>query len=268
MGRRAVSIAVFGLGEAGSAIAADLAEAGARVAGFDPAPVPDATGVRRVDTPADAVAGADVVLAITAAADAATALEQALDAIPEGALYADLATASPALKRSLDARSLARGLEFADVALMAPVPGRGLRTPALVSGRGAQRYADVLVPFGAAVEVAGGEAGLAATRKLLRSVVVKGLTAVVIEAMRAADAAGLGAETWDNVVDQITSADERLLRRLVEGTRTHSRRRLHEMEATVALLEELGVEPLMTSATVESLRRLDVDGVPPVPDVP
>jgi 3-hydroxyisobutyrate dehydrogenase-like beta-hydroxyacid dehydrogenase len=126
----------------------------------------------------------------------------------------------------------------------------------------------VLAPFGAAVEVAGGEAGLAATRKLLRSVVVKGLTAVVIEAMRAADAAGLGAETWDNVVDQITSADERLLRRLVEGTRTHSRRRLHEMEATVALLEELGVEPLMTSATVESLRRSDVDGLPSVPDVP
>jgi 3-hydroxyisobutyrate dehydrogenase-like beta-hydroxyacid dehydrogenase len=106
------------------------------------------------------------------------------------------------------------------------------------------------------VEIAGDQAGLAATRKLLRSVVVKGLTAVVTEAMRAADAAGLGDETWDNVVNQITAADEALLRRLLESTRTHSRRRLHEMEATVELLLELGIEPVMTSSTAESLRRM------------
>ena len=63
MGAPALSVAVFGLGEAGGALAADLAAAGAVVTGYDPADVPRRAGVRRADDPVDAVAGADLVLA-------------------------------------------------------------------------------------------------------------------------------------------------------------------------------------------------------------
>ncbi|HET6954170.1 MAG TPA: DUF1932 domain-containing protein, partial [Acidimicrobiales bacterium] len=203
-----------------------------------------------------------------AAADAVTALTQALDAIAPGAVYADLATAPPGLKRRLAAVAQGAGLGFADVALMAPVPGTGLRTPALASGPAARAVVAALAPLGMPVEHAGDEPGGAATRKLLRSVVMKGLAAVVVESMRAAEAAGLARETWDNIVGQVAAADEALIRRLVTGTARHAERRAHEMAAATALLSELGVEPTMTGATTAQLRRVASDPslVPELPD--
>jgi 3-hydroxyisobutyrate dehydrogenase-like beta-hydroxyacid dehydrogenase len=151
---------------------------------------------------------------------------------------------------------------------MSPVPGTGLRTPALVSGPSARELIATMAPLGMPVEHAGDEAGMAATRKLLRSVVVKGLTALVIESMRAAGAAGLVNETWDNIVGQLNAVDEALVRRLVTGTGRHAARRVHEMEAAAELLTELGVEPTMTSATTAQLRRVAADrtAVPTLPD--
>jgi 3-hydroxyisobutyrate dehydrogenase-like beta-hydroxyacid dehydrogenase len=258
---------VFGLGEAGSLLAGDLAAAGVEVHGYDPAEVATPEGVVRHHEPRAAVARAGVVLGVTAAADATTALTQALDAIPPGAVYADLATAPPALKRRLGAIARDAALGFADVALMSVVAGSGLRTPALASGPAASDFVATLVPLGMPVQHAGDEPGEAATRKLLRSVVMKGLAAVVVESMRAAEAAGLAGETWANVVGQITAADEALLRRLVTGTGRHAARRVHEMEATAALLSELGVEPTMTDATTTHLRRI-ADDPSLVPELP
>jgi len=261
-----LTVGVFGLGEAGSEIAADLARLGARVVGFDPADVDTPHGVRRVAEPATAVTGADVIVAVTAAADAPTALAQALDAMSPAAIYADLATASAELKRTLAGTAAAGDLRFVDVALMSTVPGKGVFTPQLAAGPGAEHYVGLLAPAGVPVAVAGDEAGDAATRKLLRSVAVKGVAAVLIESMRAADAAGLGGEVWGNLVEQLTGMDEAFLRRLVTGTGTHARRRLHEMEAARDLLLDLGVDPVLTAATVEHLGRVLVVGVPPLPE--
>jgi 3-hydroxyisobutyrate dehydrogenase-like beta-hydroxyacid dehydrogenase len=256
---------VFGLGEAGSLIAADLVAAGQDVRGFDPARVATPAGVERDDDPRRTVAGADIVLALTASADAPTALGQALDEIPGTAIYADLSTGSAVAKRQLAATAAARDLAFADVALMAVVLGNGLHTPALASGSGAAAFAAAMAPLGMPIEAVGDQAGDAATRKLLRSVVIKGLAALLIESMHAADAAGFAAQTWDNLVDQVTAADGVFLRRMVEGTGTHAVRRLHEMEAAADLLADLGVDPVMTRATVESLRRVIDAGLPRLP---
>jgi 3-hydroxyisobutyrate dehydrogenase-like beta-hydroxyacid dehydrogenase len=264
----ATRVCVFGLGEAGSLIAGDLATLpDVEVHGYDPAEVATPAGVVRHARPEDAVAGADLVLGVTAATDAAAAVAQALDDIPPGAIYADLATAPAGLKRSLAATAAAAGLGFTDVALMAPVQGTGLRTPALASGPAARDFVATMGRLGMPVEHAGHEPGMAATRKLLRSIVVKGLTALVVESMQAAEAAGLAAETWHNVVGQIAAADEEFVRRLVAGTGRHAARRVHEMEAAAELLAELGVEPLMTSATATRLR-LVAAGESAVPSLP
>lgn len=260
-----LTVGFFGLGEAGSLISADLASAGAAVAGYDPAPVGTPEGVRRVADPRGAVEGADLVMAATAATDAMGALTQALEEIPTGAVYADLATASPTRKQHLAAVAATRSLAFADVALMAMVPGNGLYAASLASGPGAARYAALLAPAGVPIEVVGDEPGLAATRKLLRSVVMKGLPALMIESLRAAAAAGLTDETWENLIGQITSADERFIRTLLEGTEVHSVRRTAEMEAAIELLESLGVDPVMTRATTERHRRMPDEGLPELP---
>lgn len=253
-------VCVFGLGEAGGAVAADLAAepSVAAVRGFDPDHArPTPPGVDRHDGPATAATGADLVLALTASADAGTAFDQAAETYAPGTLYADASTSSPARKLDLADRGDAIGVDVVDVALMTTVPGRGLRTPSLVSGRAADRYVATTAPWGVPVEVAGAEAGDAATRKLLRSVVMKGMAALFIEAMEAADAAGLEAETYANLADQMAAMDETWIRRLVEGTWPHATRRRHEMEASAAMLAELGVEPVMTRATVEALRRAE-----------
>lgn len=256
-------VAVFGLGEAGSLFAADLAAAGATVRGFDPAEVATPAGVVRCDDPSDAVADAEMVLALVSAADAMTAATQALDAIPDGAVYADLGTGSAGLKRELAATVEPR-LRFVDVAMMTTVPGLGVAVPSLASGSAADDYVRLMAPFGAVVEAIGPEPGVAATRKLLRSVVMKGLAGLVIEAMRAAHAAGEAEYVWGNIVHQLTVTDETFVRRLVEGTGVHHVRRLHEMEASADLLRELGIDPVMTDATVEHLRRIADHGVPPL----
>jgi 3-hydroxyisobutyrate dehydrogenase-like beta-hydroxyacid dehydrogenase len=260
-------IAVFGLGEAGSLISADLVRAGVTVTGYDPADVKTSDGVHRVDDPNDAVGEADVIMGITAQADALVAVRQALDSIRSDALYADLSTSSAGIKTDLAAIAGSRGIDFVDIALMTIVPGNGLRTPALASGKGAERYVTIFKPLGVPVEAISPVAGDAATRKLLRSVIMKGLASVVIEAMSGGHAAGCGEWLWNNIAEQLTAADEKVLSRLVTGTGIHAKRRLHEMEASMALLEELGVEPVMTRSTVESHKRVLEEGVPPVPSL-
>jgi len=244
-------IAVLGLGEAGSEIARDLVAAGADVRGYDPLG-PTVNGVRSYDSEADAVADADLVLSVNSSHDAMTALENALPGLRAGTLWADLNTASPGLKVALAERVGELGIPVVDVALMSPVPDKGLRTPMLVSGAAADRYAEILGGLGADVEVQPGPVGTAISRKLLRSVFYKGLAAAVVEALRGAEAAGCADWLRANIAAELAGFDERTVDRLVEGTRTHARRRADEMAAATEQLEELGV-PARTSAAARDL---------------
>jgi 3-hydroxyisobutyrate dehydrogenase-like beta-hydroxyacid dehydrogenase len=262
-----LKFAVFGLGEAGSLISYDLAKKGFFVSGYDPANVNTPDGVYRVDNPHDAVIDVDLIMSITAQADVFTAMNQALESIFPGTIYADLSTSSPAVKMQLASIAQSRKIEFVDIALMTIVPGHGLFTPALAAGTAAENYVSMLKPIGVPVEAISEVPGDAATRKLLRSVMMKGLASLVVEAMQAGYAAGCEEWLWKNLSDQLTSANEEVLSRLITGTQTHALRRLHEMQASIALLEELGVEPVMTRSTVESHQRVLKNGVPPIPHI-
>lgn len=265
-----LNICIFGLGEAGSLLSADLVAAGADVNGFDPAETGTPDGVERFVHPALAVRNADLVLSVTGGAEAKLAMLQSLDAIRSDALYADFSTASPSLKNELAAIAGKRELEFADVALMSSVPGQGLGTPALVAGSGAVRCASLINDLGGRMEPIDGPPGAAAAKKLLRSVMIKGTAAVLIESLEAGAAIDDIEWLWENLAAEITSADRSWLRRLVAGSKTHAQRRIHEMEAAEDMLDGLSVPAPMTRATIESLNRLlDTDPpelpFPPVP---
>ena len=260
-------VCLFGLGEAGSLLAADLIGAGAVVLAYDPADVPTPAGVARLVHPSLAVRSADLVLAATAAGDARLALLQSIDAIEAETIYADVSTAAPGVKMGLADEAIQREVPFVDVALMAMVPGHGLATPALAAGPGADRLARMLNPLGASIEPIGGLPGAASAKKLLRSVMMKGIAAVLLEAVRAGAAADDLEWLWANLVGEVEGADEGWMRRLVDGSVTHAARRLDEMEAAAGMLESLGVEPTMTRSTVASLKDLVVGGdVPDLPD--
>ncbi|MET8851521.1 DUF1932 domain-containing protein [Amycolatopsis sp. NPDC004625] len=252
------TVAVLGLGEAGGAFARDLVAAGVTVRGYDPA-VAATGGVVATGSEAEAARGADLVLSVNSSSAAIEALQAGLAGVGPGATWADLNTASPGTKRQLAALAAGRGVPFADVAIMAPVPGRGLRVPMLATGTAADTVAELLNPLGAAVEVLAGEAGLAAERKLLRSVFFKGMSAAVVEALSAARAAGC--EDWLHkiVVGELTAADAATVDRLVDGSHRHAVRRTAEMTAAAEMLAELGVRADVAIAARDQLRNLAQD---------
>jgi 3-hydroxyisobutyrate dehydrogenase-like beta-hydroxyacid dehydrogenase len=243
-----MQVAVLGLGEAGSRIAGDLVAAGCAVRAWDPQRRPD--GIPNSASDREAVDGADVVLSLTTAAHALTAAAQVAAALGAGTLYADLNTSAPRLKREL---ADVLPVPFADVALIGAVPNLGLAIPALASGAGAERFAELFRPLGMPVEVVGGRPGDAAGLKLLRSVFMKGLAATAIESLAAARAAGAEERVHADIAGVI---GEPLLERLLTGSRIHAARRVDEMEAAAAYVEELGVEPRIAAATAAWLVQL------------
>jgi 3-hydroxyisobutyrate dehydrogenase-like beta-hydroxyacid dehydrogenase len=226
-----------------------------RVRGFDPVrPAPE--GVEAAADAAAAAAGADVVVSVNAAAVALEVAETVAPVLEPGRLFADLNTAAPALKRAVATLIEARRARFADVALLRAVPDWGIGTPALVSGSGGADFAATFGHLGMPVIQVGAHAGDAAAAKLARSVFMKGLAASVGEALAAAER--LGCEEWlrRDIEATLTGADARLLRRLIEGSRVHAARRVEEMAAAVAMLDELGIEPRTAAASEAWLRSL------------
>jgi 3-hydroxyisobutyrate dehydrogenase-like beta-hydroxyacid dehydrogenase len=251
------SVTLLGLGEAGAAIAAGLVERGVVTRAWDPDSARTVAGVERAASAAEGAAAADVVLSLNAQSAALGAASSVAEVLTARHLYADLNTTSPAVKREVGAAIAPSGAAFADVALLGPVPGKGLSTPCLASGPGAARFAEIFGGLGMPVETVGGEAGEAAARKLLRSVFMKGLAAAALESLAAASAAGQ--ERWlrDEILAVLHDADGALLDRLLEGSHRHARRRADEMDAAAELVAELGLEPRVAAAARDLLRSLD-----------
>jgi 3-hydroxyisobutyrate dehydrogenase-like beta-hydroxyacid dehydrogenase len=157
-----------------------------------------------------------------------------------GAVFADLNTGTPELKAQMERDARDHDVQFADVAVLAPVPRNGVQTPLMVSGDGADAFAEFMLPTGAPVEPIGGKAGDAASRKLLRSVFMKGLAAVVLESVTAAES--VGQDTWlrQQIEVEFSGDPQQLIDRLITGSREHAERRVYEAEDAAAFLRTLG----------------------------
>jgi 3-hydroxyisobutyrate dehydrogenase-like beta-hydroxyacid dehydrogenase len=223
------------------------------VRGFDPDRDRDVPSISRVADPGLAADGCDVALSVNSARAALDAASAVLPRLPAGAIYADLNTASPALKRELAELVADAGVAFVDVALLGPIPSRGLSAPTLASGPAARAFAGLFAQVGMPVEVISDEAGDAAALKLVRSVFMKGVAAAVVESMRAAEAVGRAAWLEEEIEALIGRP---YLERALAGSRKHAARRVDEMEAARDLLLELGVEPLVATASAAQLTEL------------
>ncbi|MFD7309726.1 NAD(P)-binding domain-containing protein [Promicromonospora sp. NPDC059942] len=244
-------IAILGLGEAGSLYAAGFAAAGTRLTGYDPADSTTPPGVLRQATVADAVSEADLVLSLTGARHARSALEQAVPAMRAGACFADMNSGSPALKAELATLLGERGdLRFADVTVIGSVPEHGAATALVVSGDGAEDVRQAFAPLAAPVDVVSDRPGDAARRKLLRSMFMKSLGASVVEALAAGQAAGdldwLRGQIAGALADGVPGMD-----RLADGTTKHGERRGHEARDAAAMAAELGITATMTLAAAD-----------------
>lgn len=250
------TIAVLGLGEAGRLYARGLAHAGATVRGHDPHHWLGDRDVPQLATLADTLAGVDVALSLVSGQAAASVARDALAHMPAGSVYADLNTAAPEVKQRVAALANDRGLAMADVAVLAPVVRDGHRTPLLASGSGARQLAERLEPYEVPVDVLDGDAGDAARLRLLRSVFMKGLAALVLEGTGAARS--IGAEEWlrAQMATELGPDGANLVDRLIEGTRRHAARREHEVRAALDVVEETGQPVDMTRATLAWFERI------------
>ena len=247
---------MLGLGEAGSIYARGLAERGAEVVGFDPVVTEPPTGVLRLPSIGDAVAGADLVLSLVGARHAESVLDEALPGMSPASPFADFNTGSPAHKRGLAGAAGVARVPFADVAVMAPVPRAGIGTELLASGDGASAAATALGGLGLPIRVVGTEAGDAAGIKLVRSVFMKGLAGLVFESLTAAEAIGAADEIRTQLAAELGPDGDALVQRLLDGTRQHAARREHEMLDTRDFLLSLESPVWMTEGTIAWLRSL------------
>ena len=122
-------IAILGIGEVGSALARDLLANEVKVSGWDPNPrhIPDGI-IFAKDNP-EATIDADLILSTNLSTVAIAVAREVLPSLKAGQVYADMNTAAPEIKRQIDMHFQDSPALFADVAIMAPILPRGIRTP-------------------------------------------------------------------------------------------------------------------------------------------
>lgn len=251
-----MQIGFVGLGEAGSRYAFDAARGGHRVSGYDPAPVETPEGVTRAGSLSDLLAGAELVVVLTSARLSPAIAREAAGQLEAGAVYADFTTASPAVMAEVAALIEAAGATFADVAILGAVPSKGAATETIVSGSAAGVVADFLRSLDAPVEHIDGPAGAATSRKLLRSVLMKGLAGIVVESLAAGRAADCEEWVRAQIARQLAGDGLATIERFETGTRRHAERRAHEMSSVTEYLTSLDVPAEMSDASRRMLERI------------
>lgn len=247
-------ITLIGFGEAGQHIGRGLAREGkAKISAYDlryaePALIEAAKsgGIALKESPA-AVEGATLVFSFVTASSAVDAARAAARHLQRGQTYIDCNSVSPATKRKVADAVAAAGAEFVEAAIMAPVPGPDHKVPILVSAPGAPALAARLSAIGMTIDVAGERIGDASLSKMLRSIFIKGIEALMLESLTAARHAGIEERILDSVQKTIPGINWRELAAYnFERTATHGKRRAAEMYESAATVAELGLDPFVT----------------------
>ncbi len=258
------TIAFIGFGEAGGLLAQGLKGAGATVDACydilidDPATAgrieekARSQGIAAARTPAEAVAGADVVLSAVVCSETVVAARGAAPHLAPGQIYMDVNSSSPGMKREAAAAIEAAGASFVEAAVMDLVPPHGHKVPMLLAGAKAKALAGMLAPYGMRVEAIGERIGDASAIKMIRSVFLKGFTSVLFECLLAAHKAGVADRVLDSIQGTFPEQDWRKLADYYAPRKVlHAKRQAAEMHEVAETLEELGVKPTTTLASAE-----------------
>ena len=261
-------IAFIGFGEAAQAMARGLSEepgcsglSAYDIRFADAAAAPPllekakASGVQASTELADCVDGADIVLSLVVGS-AATKVGSATGAVlVPGQIFVDLNSISPGAKRAVNDALASKGPGvFVEGAVMARVPPLKHKVPILLAGAQADRAAQLMASAGMDVEVAGTEVGQACAVKMIRSVIVKGVEALLLESLTAAEAAGVRERILDSISGTFPGIDWRETATYYIGrTQQHGPRRVTEMNEAAATVESLGIAPIMSRAIAQTI---------------
>lgn len=199
----------------------------------------------------------EVILCATSAKSALAIAKEAQPFLREGQLYADINSASPQVKREIGAVVGQTGALFVDVAVMALVPQHRHKVPMAVSGTGAHQFTEFLAPFGMDITYINDRAGSSSAIKMLRSIFIKGLAALLLEALTASRKAGVEGEIMESIRETIEEQPfEKLANLLLTRNAVTAERRVAEMGEVISCIEEMGLDSSISRATRAKLQAL------------
>ena len=208
------------------------------------------TGTCLVETPGELARRARVILSVVTAASARDAAASLASDLTPDHLYADLNSVSPATKAAVASVIRNGAGRFVEGSIMAPVAGVDHRVPMLLNGPAAPALVESLLGYGMSLEVMDAAIGAAAAVKMCRSIVIKGLEALMVECALASGEFGAADRVYDSLAETYPGMDWRKTARYMIGrVLEHGERRAHEMEEVASMLRDAGIEPLMAEAT-------------------
>jgi 3-hydroxyisobutyrate dehydrogenase-like beta-hydroxyacid dehydrogenase len=239
-------IGFLGFGEAGRLLADELAEKpGVFVSAYD---ILFATsGVEGKVTIFDRLdafcAHCAIIISVVTADQAVRAAEAAAPHLKPAHVFLDFNSVAPDTKRDAAALIAARGAGYVDCAVMANVFDRGIAVPILAGGPAAARMAAILNPLGMTITVVSSQIGRASATKLCRSIVIKGMEALMADFSAAADASGVFADVVASLNATFPGVDFAALAETMPGRlRQHGIRRAAEMREAGEMLDALGLD--------------------------
>lgn len=256
------AIGLVGYGEVGRILAEDLRGQGVSVAAFDrklagaeTAPLTDHAarfGVALAASAADLAARADLIISAVTASQAVVVAEACAAGLRSGCWYLDVNSASPAAKQRGAAAIGAAGGRFVEGAVMTSVPPYRIKVPLLLGGPDAAALHPALTALGFAPEVADERLGIASATKMCRSVMIKGMEAMVIESLTAARAYGVEDAVLASLADTFPGLEwNKLAGYFFQRVIQHGRRRAEEMREVAVTVRDIGLDAWSAEGTAE-----------------
>ncbi len=261
-----IKLGLVGFGEVGSTLGRGFREQGlAHVVSYDKYAFDGpfsaliqkraaAAGVPLVRSAEELARSCDVILGVTPGTASVESAEAFAPHLTPKHVFVDLASATPKVKRAVGKILAASGAAIADASIMGTPHADGHRLPLLSSGPASQTFVELLTPWGLRIEHVPGELGAASGIKIMRSVIAKGLEALLIECALGARRYGIDEAvlaSFGKFADSRPFVD--FANFLMVTDVIHADRRGHEARMSAEALEDAGVEPIMTRATAERL---------------
>lgn len=263
--RRQFRLGFIGFGEIGQLFSKGLTDQGLkRIYAFDPAAIDgsstseirraaESSGIMLTGSLEELASQCDVLISATPGSVTLEAARGLAPFLEPRHLLVDLASCTPGIKRDAASVVAPSKAAFVDGCIVGP-SSHGLARSIVLSGKPARQAAQLLAPWGMNFSVLEGDVGAASAVKILRSVVMKGLEALVVECLLAASRYGID----DQVIESLESTFRRPFREVADGLAAgdviHAARRADEVDMSALALSEIGVDPIVTRAVADRLR--------------
>jgi 3-hydroxyisobutyrate dehydrogenase-like beta-hydroxyacid dehydrogenase len=255
-------VGLVGYGEVGRILAEDLRAQGVQVSAYDVklgGPQADelrdhagARGVSLVASHAELASWADFIVSAVTASQAVPVAEACAPAVKRGAWFLDFNSASPGAKQRAAALIDGAGGRYVEGAVMTSIPPHRIKVPLLLGGAGAAELAPLLNALGFDAKVASQKLGVASATKMCRSVMIKGLEAMVIESFTAARHYGVEDAVIASLAETFPGIDwEKQAAYFFQRVIEHGRRRSEEVHEVAETVREAGLEPWSARGTAE-----------------